>query len=140
MFRGGRARDCGRIQRYILHETLRTSPTHDRVRTAIHWLDKQGFVHRDISDGNILLAREEPSTFNTPQTRQIRLLPYEEHQVNTLKLVQRKSRQRDDVYGLLHDLDMVGVTGIDVSVPGLSVMTTYRHDDRNCSGINHFIW
>ena len=79
--------------------------------SAIEWLGKINIAHRDISDGNILLAREEPSKFKHPETRSITLSTPQPLRVSaeTLKLVRRKSLQNDTVYGLLHDLDMASV-------------------------------
>ncbi|RPD64557.1 hypothetical protein L226DRAFT_529063 [Lentinus tigrinus ALCF2SS1-7] len=79
---------------------------------AIEWLASIGIVHRDISDGNILLARETPSLFTDPQTRTCRLLLGDRDEIvtaQTLKIVRRCAPARSEgVFGLLHDFDMAG--------------------------------
>lgn len=65
-------------------------------------------MHRDISEGNILLAREDPSRFNHAETRTITLIaqyPWRLLPTESIQLVRRKPTQ-GNIYGLLHDMDM----------------------------------
>lgn len=70
----------------------------DSPSSAILWLQKQGVVHRDISRGNVLLAREEPTAFTEP--RQVLA------NGKSILLCRRWPSQSPNVYGVLHDLDM----------------------------------
>ncbi|RPD60391.1 hypothetical protein L226DRAFT_217806 [Lentinus tigrinus ALCF2SS1-7] len=79
------------------------------VFRAIKWLVDIGYVHRDISMGNILLAREEPSTFRDPQERTFNLGCHGNTSIVTTKLVRRKKHGPIEVIGLLHDFDMAGL-------------------------------
>jgi serine/threonine protein kinase len=46
---------------------------HAHGNPAVKWLNGLNIAHRDISDGNILLARETPSTFTKPKRLEIKL-------------------------------------------------------------------
>lgn len=73
--------------------------------TAINWLATLDFVHGDISDGNILLAQEEPSCFRGVEFREIT----SGGKLQLFILCRRgQESQGAGVYGILHDLDMVG--------------------------------
>ncbi|RDX50452.1 hypothetical protein OH76DRAFT_1512252 [Lentinus brumalis] len=73
---------------------------------TVQWLYSIGVLHRDISNGNILLASEEPSTFIHPQERTV--IPLSEEPRAKITLVRRKNHEPTGVVGLLHDLDMAG--------------------------------
>ena len=82
-----------------------------RYYAAIEWLFQCQYLHRDISDGNILLAQEEPSVFIDPETREFLFIGRNaaETMNNTIHLYPRKPHNPPQVFGLLHDMDMAGV-------------------------------
>ncbi|EAU82816.2 other/FunK1 protein kinase [Coprinopsis cinerea okayama7 len=65
---------------------------------AIKWMESKGWLHRDISNGNLLLANEEPSSFSEPFSPHPNIL-----------LCRRLPSNPANVYGLLHDFDTSGV-------------------------------
>jgi len=79
------------------------------IYKAIAWLDKHGFVHRDISHGNVLLAREDLTQFRDPVRLELNLLQSKRCPSGkmTLRLYRRTPHGARGVYGLLHDFDMV---------------------------------
>jgi serine/threonine protein kinase len=72
------------------------------ISLAILWLHNRGFVHRDLSNGNLLLAREQPTTFTGPSKRAVKVGGCEEE----VTLVRRRLHEPKDIFGLVHDLDM----------------------------------
>ena len=72
-----------------------------------------GYLHKDISLGNILLAREDLSGIPREKAFTINVLlrGAREATPQTIKLVRRETHQEEDVYGLLHDFDMAGLIG-----------------------------
>ncbi|EAU81350.2 other/FunK1 protein kinase [Coprinopsis cinerea okayama7 len=77
---------------------------------AIQWLESKGWLHRDISDGNLLLAWESLSSFSEPFSPHPKVV-----------LCRRPPSNPEGVCGLLHDFDMSGVvndtTGFDRENP-----------------------
>ena len=71
------------------------SPSYLQFESGIEWLRSHGWLHRDISDGNLLLAREDPSVFNEPFYPEPGIL-----------LCRRPTSSPKGVFGLLHDFDM----------------------------------
>ncbi|KAI0721369.1 hypothetical protein C8T65DRAFT_735381 [Cerioporus squamosus] len=76
------------------------------ARAIADWLYTIGLLKRDISNGNILLALEEPSIFIKPLERTF--LPSSGEPPTTIGLVRRKKHEPAGVIGLLHDLDRAG--------------------------------
>ncbi|KAJ2918864.1 hypothetical protein MD484_g1531, partial [Candolleomyces efflorescens] len=72
---------------------------------AILWLHETGYVHRDLSDGNLLLARETPTTFTGPHSKSVQYGGRNE----AITLVRRRPHKPKDVFGLVHDLDMAAL-------------------------------
>ncbi|KAJ2918860.1 hypothetical protein MD484_g1535, partial [Candolleomyces efflorescens] len=72
---------------------------------AILWLHENGYVHRDLSDGNLLLARETPTTFTGPHSTSVQYGGRNE----AITLVRRRPHEPKDVFGLVHDLDMAAL-------------------------------
>lgn len=64
---------------------------------AVLWLNQHFVIERKISDGNIILAAEDPP-FKQPRDALAN--------GKVIVLYPRKSFQRPGVYGLLHDFDM----------------------------------
>ncbi len=79
------------------------------IREAIIWLEELGYAHGDISDNNILLAREEPSAFVAPKKRMIHLIGDKRSKPEVITLCRRKQGPDEEGdYGVLYDLDMTG--------------------------------
>lgn len=69
-----------------------------------------------MSDSNLLLAREQPTTFSAPTIRRVRVQGCEVE----VNLVRRKSHEPKGVFGLIHDLDMAALVSVQsVSSPPL---------------------
>lgn len=76
---------------------------------AILWLDKHRIVHRDVSSGNILLNREEPTAYMGPRAVLV--------DGKRIMLFRRQPSQEDGVFGLLHDLDMAYLRPVEEAPP-----------------------
>ncbi|KAJ2918861.1 hypothetical protein MD484_g1534, partial [Candolleomyces efflorescens] len=75
---------------------------------AILWLHENGYVHRDLSDGNLLLARETPTTFTGPHSTSVQYGGRNE----AITLIRRQPHEPQDVFGLVHDLDMAALVQV----------------------------
>ena len=65
--------------------------------SAIVWLDKHGYIHRDLSEGNLLLAQESPTSFTRP--REVSLT--KDGTCIPLNLVRQQVHEPPDVFGVI---------------------------------------
>ncbi|KAI0752581.1 hypothetical protein C8Q80DRAFT_1267111 [Daedaleopsis nitida] len=81
------------------------------------YLERRGYLHRDISLGNILLGKDEPDLLQVPGPLTVSVFEsaspttssiFEATTARNLKFVPREADPRD-AHGVLHDLDMAGL-------------------------------
>ncbi|KAI0715155.1 hypothetical protein C8Q76DRAFT_856936 [Earliella scabrosa] len=109
------------------------------VYRGVQYLAELGYLHKDISLGNILLAREDLSGIPREKAFTINVLlrGAREATPQTIKLVRRETHQEEDVYGLLHDFDMAGLIGPAQGKPGANSSTPrVRTGTPPCMSIN----